>query len=124
LGARRYPVDILYSKAPEADYVDACISTVLKIHISEPAGDVLVFLTGQVSASECGCWEFSTCISGCQASAGPLFWFLRVKGVNIESLVYTYINMVLKIHTSELTGDVQVFLTGAYSGQGVWVLGC
>eukprot|EP00879_Flechtneria_rotunda_P010545 GHRR01011025.1.p1 GENE.GHRR01011025.1~~GHRR01011025.1.p1 ORF type:complete len:1017 (+),score=386.99 GHRR01011025.1:232-3282(+) len=44
---RRYPVDILYSKAPEADYVDACISTVLKIHISEPAGDVLVFLTGQ-----------------------------------------------------------------------------
>jgi HrpA-like RNA helicase len=28
--------------------VDACISTVLKIHISEPAGDVLVFLTGQV----------------------------------------------------------------------------
>eukprot|EP00878_Enallax_costatus_P007712 GHUV01008073.1.p1 GENE.GHUV01008073.1~~GHUV01008073.1.p1 ORF type:complete len:730 (+),score=228.81 GHUV01008073.1:201-2390(+) len=44
---RRYPVDILYSKAPEADYIDACISTVLKIHISEPAGDVLVFLTGQ-----------------------------------------------------------------------------
>jgi HrpA-like RNA helicase len=41
-------VDILYSKAPEADYVDACISTVLKIHISEPPGDVLVFLTGQV----------------------------------------------------------------------------
>jgi len=44
----RYPVDILYSKAPEADYVDASISTVLKIHISEPPGDILVFLTGQV----------------------------------------------------------------------------
>jgi hypothetical protein len=44
----RYPVDIMFSKAPEADYVDACISTVLKIHISEPPGDVLVFLTGQV----------------------------------------------------------------------------
>jgi hypothetical protein len=38
----------MFSKAPEADYVDACISTVLKIHISEPPGDVLVFLTGQV----------------------------------------------------------------------------
>eukprot|EP00775_Hariotina_reticulata_P008556 gene8556-8738_t len=51
---RRYPVDILYSKAPEADYVDASISTVLKIHISEPPGDVLVFLTGQeeIEASE------------------------------------------------------------------------
>ncbi|KAF6261560.1 putative ATP-dependent RNA helicase [Scenedesmus sp. NREL 46B-D3] len=46
---RRYPVDIMFSKAPEADYVDACISTVLKIHISEPPGDVLVFLTGQGS---------------------------------------------------------------------------
>jgi hypothetical protein len=44
---RRYPVDIFYSKAPEADYVDAAVSTVLKVHVTEPAGDVLVFLTGQ-----------------------------------------------------------------------------
>lgn len=43
----RYPVDIFYSKAPEADYLDAAVSTVLKVHVSEPAGDVLVFLTGQ-----------------------------------------------------------------------------
>lgn len=56
LSLSRYPVDILYSKAPEADYVDACISTVLKIHISEPAGDVLVFLTGQVGSGG-GCWS-------------------------------------------------------------------
>lgn len=46
----RYPVDIMFSRAPEADYVDAAISTVLKVHVSEPQGDVLVFLTGQVSA--------------------------------------------------------------------------
>jgi hypothetical protein len=43
----------MFSKAPEADYVDACISTVLKIHISEPPGDVLVFLTGQVRSIGC-----------------------------------------------------------------------
>ena len=41
-------VDIYYTKAPEADYVDAAIVTVLQIHISQPVnGDILVFLTGQ-----------------------------------------------------------------------------
>jgi len=45
---RMFPVDIYYTKAPEADYVDAAIVTVLQIHISQPLdGDILVFLTGQ-----------------------------------------------------------------------------
>lgn len=39
---RRYPVDILYTKAPEADYLDAAVVTVLQIHVTQPAGDVLV----------------------------------------------------------------------------------
>ncbi|GKV11200.1 hypothetical protein SLEP1_g22472 [Rubroshorea leprosula] len=44
---RRYPVEIHYTKAPEADYLDAAIVTVLQIHVSQPQGDILVFLTGQ-----------------------------------------------------------------------------
>lgn len=44
---RRYPVDIFYTKAPEADYLDAAIVSVLQIHLTQPAGDILVFLTGQ-----------------------------------------------------------------------------
>jgi len=44
---RRYPVDIYYTKAPEADYIDAVVVSVLQIHVSQPLGDVLVFLTGQ-----------------------------------------------------------------------------
>ena len=44
---RRYPVDIMYTKAPEADYVDAAVVTVLQIHVTQPLGDILVFLTGQ-----------------------------------------------------------------------------
>lgn len=44
---RRFPVDILYTKAPEADYVEASIVTVLQIHITQKEGDILVFLTGQ-----------------------------------------------------------------------------
>lgn len=45
---RRFPVDIYYTKAPEADYIDACIVSVLQIHLTQPLpGDILVFLTGQ-----------------------------------------------------------------------------
>ncbi len=43
-----FPVDILYTKAPEADYLDAAVVTILQIHITQPLpGDILVFLTGQ-----------------------------------------------------------------------------
>ncbi|KAK2184226.1 hypothetical protein NP493_276g03006 [Ridgeia piscesae] len=44
---RRFPVDIYYTKAPEADYLDAAVVSVLQIHVSQPPGDILVFLTGQ-----------------------------------------------------------------------------
>ncbi|KMS98634.1 hypothetical protein BVRB_3g070320 [Beta vulgaris subsp. vulgaris] len=44
---RRYPVEIHYTTAPEADYLDAAIVTALQIHVREPPGDVLIFLTGQ-----------------------------------------------------------------------------
>ncbi|KAK4277828.1 hypothetical protein QN277_015763 [Acacia crassicarpa] len=44
---RRYPVEIHYTKAPEADYLDASIVTALQIHVTQPPGDILVFLTGQ-----------------------------------------------------------------------------
>ena len=44
---RRYPVDIMYTKQPEADYLDACVVTCLQVHITQPPGDILVFLTGQ-----------------------------------------------------------------------------
>lgn len=45
---RTYDVEILYTKAPEADYLDAAVVTVLQTHITQPfPGDILVFLTGQ-----------------------------------------------------------------------------
>jgi pre-mRNA-splicing factor ATP-dependent RNA helicase DHX16 len=53
---RRYPVDIYYTKSPEADYIEAAVITALQIHISQAeelfeddnkGGDILVFLTGQ-----------------------------------------------------------------------------
>ncbi|GLV42547.1 lethal (2) 37Cb [Carabus blaptoides fortunei] len=50
---RRFPVDIYYTKAPEADYVDACVISVLQIHATQPLGDILVFLTGQDEIETC-----------------------------------------------------------------------
>ncbi|KAI4502443.1 hypothetical protein M0802_002355 [Mischocyttarus mexicanus] len=50
---RRFPVDIYYTKAPEADYIDACVVSILQIHATQPPGDVLVFLTGQDEIETC-----------------------------------------------------------------------
>jgi ATP-dependent RNA helicase DHX8/PRP22 len=50
---RTYPVEILYTKEPESDYLDAALITVMQIHLSEPAGDILVFLTGQEEIDTC-----------------------------------------------------------------------
>ncbi|PWA83024.1 RNA helicase family protein [Artemisia annua] len=44
---RLHPVDIFYTQEPERDYLEAAIRTVVQIHLSEPPGDILVFLTGE-----------------------------------------------------------------------------
>lgn len=35
------------TQAPESDYMDAALITVMQIHLTEPEGDILLFLTGQ-----------------------------------------------------------------------------
>jgi ATP-dependent RNA helicase DHX8/PRP22 len=37
----------MYTKEPETDYLDAALITVMQIHLREPPGDILLFLTGQ-----------------------------------------------------------------------------
>lgn len=44
---RTFPVEVLYTREPETDYLDASLITVMQIHLNEPPGDVLLFLTGQ-----------------------------------------------------------------------------
>ncbi|CAO3594172.1 unnamed protein product [Absidia cylindrospora] len=44
---RTYPVEVFYTPEPERDYLEAAIRTVLQVHVSEPEGDILVFLTGE-----------------------------------------------------------------------------
>ncbi|KAL9647128.1 hypothetical protein ABK040_004844 [Willaertia magna] len=44
---RRFNVNLYYTKAPEHNYLEAAVVTVLQIHLTQPDGDILVFLTGQ-----------------------------------------------------------------------------
>jgi len=44
---RTYPVEILYTATPLTNYVDAAVDTVNSIHLGEPEGDILLFMTGE-----------------------------------------------------------------------------
>ncbi|KAL3679174.1 hypothetical protein R1sor_022130 [Riccia sorocarpa] len=55
---RTFPVNILYSKSPCEDYVDAAVKQAMSIHISCPPGDILIFMTGQ-DEIECCCFALA-----------------------------------------------------------------
>lgn len=44
---RTFPVDVLFSKTPCADYVDSTVKQILSIHLGQGKGDILAFMTGQ-----------------------------------------------------------------------------
>ncbi|KAJ8096873.1 P-loop containing nucleoside triphosphate hydrolase protein [Lipomyces tetrasporus] len=44
---RTHPVEVYYTPEYQRDYLEAAIQTVLQIHATEPAGDILLFLTGE-----------------------------------------------------------------------------
>lgn len=44
---RTFPVDILFSKTPQEDYVEAAVKQALQIHLSGMGGDILIFMPGQ-----------------------------------------------------------------------------
>ncbi|KAL8433845.1 hypothetical protein ACSSS7_003589 [Eimeria intestinalis] len=59
---RRFPVQIYYTKAPEANFLDAAVVTALQLHFTQPPGDILLFLPGQQEIDEAveeiaGAWD-------------------------------------------------------------------
>ncbi|KAI9665533.1 MAG: DEAH-box ATP-dependent RNA helicase prp22 [Alyxoria varia] len=44
---RTFPVETCYLREPEEDYFDASLRTVMELHLTEPPGDILLFLTGR-----------------------------------------------------------------------------
>lgn len=42
-----FPVEIVYRSERPKDYIDASLKAALDIHVQEPEGDILIFMTGQ-----------------------------------------------------------------------------
>uniref|UniRef100_A0A1J3HTC6 RNA helicase n=1 Tax=Noccaea caerulescens TaxID=107243 RepID=A0A1J3HTC6_NOCCA len=42
-----YPVEILYSKERPGSYIESSLKVAIDIHVREPEGDILIFMTGQ-----------------------------------------------------------------------------
>jgi ATP-dependent RNA helicase DHX8/PRP22 len=70
-----YPVETLYAKDPETDYLNTALITVMLIHLSEPPGDIILFLTGQE--------EIDT---ACEI----LFEYMKVFGPKVPELIILY----------------------------------
>ncbi|PVV03992.1 hypothetical protein BB560_001529, partial [Smittium megazygosporum] len=50
---RTFPVEVLFSKTPCEDYVESAVKQTIAIHLSQPPGDILVFMTGQEDIEVC-----------------------------------------------------------------------
>lgn len=50
---RTFPVDLRHSKTVQEDYVEAAVKQAMTIHLSEPKGDILIFMTGQEEIEAC-----------------------------------------------------------------------
>jgi len=68
---RTFPVEIFYTPEPERDYLEAVIRTVMQIHMCEPEGDILVFLTGQEEIEE-ACKRLKKEVDKLEKNAGQL----------------------------------------------------
>ncbi|KAF5198001.1 Atp-dependent rna helicase dhx8 [Thalictrum thalictroides] len=68
---RLHPVEIFYTQEPERDYLEAAIRTVVQIHMCEPVGDILVFLTGEEEIED-ACRKINKEIGNLGDQVGPV----------------------------------------------------
>ncbi|XP_060962998.1 probable pre-mRNA-splicing factor ATP-dependent RNA helicase DEAH2 isoform X3 [Cannabis sativa] len=68
---RLHPVEIFYTQEPERDYLEAAIRTVVQIHMCEPPGDILVFLTGEEEIED-ACRKINKEVANLGDQVGPV----------------------------------------------------
>ncbi|KAJ6729345.1 ATP-DEPENDENT RNA HELICASE [Salix viminalis] len=68
---RLHPVEIFYTQEPERDYLEAAIRTVVQIHLCEPLGDILVFLTGEEEIED-ACRKITKEVGNLGDQVGPV----------------------------------------------------
>ena len=57
---RTFPVEVLFSKTVQEDYVEAAVKQAVAVHLGHPAGDILIFMTGQEEI-EATCFSLQAC---------------------------------------------------------------
>ncbi len=60
---RTFPVETLFSKTPQEDYVEAAVKQAIAIHLGHPEGDILIFMTGQEEI-EATCFALQVILQG------------------------------------------------------------
>ncbi|MEW5307872.1 MAG: hypothetical protein WDW36_010244 [Sanguina aurantia] len=85
---RTFPVELMWSRTPQEDYVEAAVKQAVTIHLRDGPGDILVFMTGQEEIE-----------ATCFACAERLEQ-MRANGQKIPDL------LILPIY-SQLPGDLQ-----------------
>ncbi|MES1916872.1 MAG: hypothetical protein MHM6MM_008650, partial [Cercozoa sp. M6MM] len=68
---RMHPVELFYSDEPVQDYVEAAVRTVVQLHQSEPAGDILLFLTGEMEIRQ-ACQQIEEACRQNRGRCGPI----------------------------------------------------
>ena len=68
---RLHPVEVFYTQQPEKDYLEAAVRTCVQIHLCEPPGDILLFLTGEEEIED-ACNRIRRECSNAGDSSGPL----------------------------------------------------
>lgn len=53
LEGRMYPVEMAYLEEPSLDYVQSAVQTICDLHLRQPPGDVLAFMTGREEIETC-----------------------------------------------------------------------
>uniref|UniRef100_A0A7S0V1P2 RNA helicase n=1 Tax=Polytomella parva TaxID=51329 RepID=A0A7S0V1P2_9CHLO len=84
---RTFPVEILWSRTVQEDYVEAAVKQAITIHLRDGPGDILIFMTGQEEIETC-CYAIAERVEQMKATA------------NIPEL------LVLPIY-SQLSSDLQ-----------------
>ena len=89
LEGRTHPVEIFYLEEPTPDYVERAIETAFQIHVEEPAGDILIFLTGREEIDR-ATQALSERASALQPKAQALQPLPLYAGLTIDQQMYVF----------------------------------
>lgn len=68
---RTFPVETLFAWSPVQDYVEGAVKQAVQIHLGQPAGDILIFMTGQDDI-ECTCFALAERLSQLGEDTPPM----------------------------------------------------